>query len=74
MAGRLEDLKKQRAQLETALYSGTQSLKHGDKQIIYKTTADIRRALDDLDEQIAKLEGRGKIKIFNLYPSRGLRG
>ncbi|ENN91133.1 phage head-tail joining protein [Bartonella bovis] len=68
---RLAELKKQRKQLENALYSGAQSVRHGDKQVNHRSTEDIRKALTMLREEIALLEGYKPSYVYYLTTSRG---
>lgn len=68
---RLESLKRRREQIEEALYSGAQSVRHGDKQISNRSVEELRRALEMLNTQIADLEGRKRSRVFYFNISRG---
>lgn len=68
---RLESLKKRREQIEEALYSGAQSVRHGDKQVSNRSVEELRRALEMLNTQIATLEGRKRSRVFYFNISRG---
>ncbi|WP_208434641.1 phage head-tail joining protein [Bartonella taylorii] len=68
---RLESLKRRREQIEEALYSGAQSVRHGDKQVSNRSVEELRRALEMLDTQIADLEGRKRSRVFYFNISRG---
>lgn len=68
---RLESLKKRREQIEEALYSGAQSVRHGDKQVSNRSVEDLRKALEMLNREIADLEGRKRSRVFYLNISRG---
>ncbi|UNF39112.1 phage head-tail joining protein [Bartonella krasnovii] len=68
---RLESLKRRREQIEEALYSGAQSVRHGDKQISNRSVEELRRALEMLNTQIANLEGRKRARVFYFNISRG---
>ncbi|WP_019220226.1 phage head-tail joining protein [Bartonella florencae] len=68
---RLENLKRRREQIEEALYSGAQSVRHGDKQISNRSVEELRRALEMLNRQIADLEGRKSARVFYFNISRG---
>ncbi|SSZ40182.1 phage head-tail joining protein [Bartonella grahamii] len=68
---RLESLKRQREQIEEALYSGAQSVRHGDKQVSNRSVEELRRALEMLNTQIANLEGRKRSRVFYFNISRG---
>ncbi|WP_208433256.1 MULTISPECIES: phage head-tail joining protein [Bartonella] len=68
---RLESLKRRREQIEEALYSGAQSVRHGDKQVSNRSVEELRRALEMLNTQIADLEGRKRSRVFYFNISRG---
>ncbi|EJF85340.1 MULTISPECIES: phage head-tail joining protein [Bartonella] len=68
---RLENLKRRREQIEEALYSGAQSVRHGDKQVSNRSVEELRRALEMLNTQIADLEGRKRSRVFYFNISRG---
>ncbi|AGF74836.1 putative phage related protein [Bartonella australis AUST/NH1] len=68
---RLESLKKRREELEDALYSGAQSVRHGDKQVSNRSVEELRRAIQMLDGQIADLESRRRSRVFYFNISRG---
>ena len=62
----------QRDALLQALYQGVLTVKAGDKTVTYKSNKEMRDALALLDEEIALLEGRGKIKRILTYGRKGL--
>jgi hypothetical protein len=66
------DLRIQRDALLHALYQGVLTVKAGDKSVTYKSNKEMRDALALLDEEIAVLEGRGKIKRILTYGRKGL--
>ncbi|EJF78181.1 hypothetical protein ME7_00172 [Bartonella birtlesii LL-WM9] len=68
---RLESLKRRREQIEEALYSGAQSVRHGDKQVSNRSVEELRRALEMINTQIANLEGRKRSRVFYFNISRG---
>ncbi|WP_375647673.1 MULTISPECIES: phage head-tail joining protein [unclassified Bartonella] len=68
---RLENLKRRREQIEEALYSGAQSVRHGDKQVSNRSVEELRRALEMLNTQIADLEGSKRSRVFYFNISRG---
>lgn len=68
---RLESLKRRREQIEEALYSGAQSVRHGDKQVSNRSVEELRRALEMINTQIADLEGRKGSRVFYFNISRG---
>jgi hypothetical protein len=68
----LEDHKVLRNALFQALCQGVLTVKAGDKSVTYKSNKEMRDALALLDEKIALLEGRGKIKRILTYGRKGL--
>ncbi|WP_212112986.1 phage head-tail joining protein [Bartonella queenslandensis] len=68
---RLESLKRRREQIEEALYSGAQSVRHGDKQVSNRSVEELRKALEMINTQIADLEGRKSSRVFYFNISRG---
>ncbi|WP_375624572.1 phage head-tail joining protein [Bartonella sp. TT119HLJHH] len=68
---RLENLKRRREQIEEALYSRAQSVRHGDKQVSNRSVEELRRALEMLNTQIANLKGRKRSRVFYFNISRG---
>ena len=68
----LQKLEIQRDALLQAMYQGVLTVKAGDKSVTYKSNKEMRDALALLDEEIAVLEGRGKIKRILTYGSKGL--
>lgn len=68
----LHDLKYQRDVLFQALCQGVLTVKAGDKSVTYKSNKEMRDALALLDEEIAVLEGRGKVKRILTYGRKGL--
>jgi len=71
MSTRLDRLKSQRESLEASLYSGAQSVRHGDKQLYNRSVEEIRKALGELDEAIAEEEGRRRSRVIYLVAVRG---
>jgi|GEM_PF-5406963 len=68
---RLEQLKSQRESLAASLYSGAQSVRHGDKQLYNRSVAEITKALSALDEEIALEEGRTRSRLIYPVMTRG---
>lgn len=71
MCDDLADLKKRRISLRAALYSGAQSVRHSDKQVMNRSVDEIKKAIEALDEQIATLEGRRRSRVFYIDARRG---
>ena len=68
----LQKLEIQRDALLQAMYQGVLTVKAGDKSVTYKSNKEMRDALALLDEEIAVLEGRGKVKRILTYGRKGL--
>ena len=68
----LAELRTQRDALLLALCQGVLTVKAGDKSVTYKSNKEMRDALALLDEEIAVLEGRGKVKRILTYGRKGL--
>jgi len=71
MTSRLDELKNRRDALEASLYSGAQSVRHGDKQLYNRSVEEIKKAMGELDEAIAEEEGRQRSHVFYLDVKRG---
>jgi len=71
MSTKLDELKAQKATLEASLYSGAQSVRHGDKQLYNRSVEEIRKALAVLEEEIAMEEGKRRPRIFYPVAARG---
>ena len=67
-----QQLKVQRDALFQALCQGILTVKAGDKTVTYKSNKEMRDALALLDEEIANLEGKGKVKRILTYGRKGL--
>lgn len=61
----------ERDELKSAMRSGALSVRHGDKSVTYRSMSEMRAALDDLNDEIAELEGRKKRRITYVRQSRG---
>lgn len=70
-SNKLEQLRTQRDALERALYTGALSVRHGDKQVNYRSVEDLKTAIDALENQILKLEGRRRSRIIYIDSRRG---
>ncbi len=67
-----QELKAQRDILFHALCQGVLTVKAGDKSVTYKSNKEMRDALALLDEEIAVLDGSGKIRRILTYGRKGL--
>jgi hypothetical protein len=68
----LEQFKTQRDALMTARFQGVLTVKAGDKQVTYRSDAEMRTALNDLERRIATLEGRSMSRRILTYTDKGL--
>ena len=68
----LAQLIAQRDALQSARYSGALQIRAGDKWISYKSDAELRRALADIEQQIAKAQGRRRSSLIRTTASKGL--
>ena len=69
----LADLIAQRDALQSARYSGAMRIRAGDKWLDYKSDAEMRRALDDLNDQIAAAQGhRRGLRLARTTATKGL--
>lgn len=69
----LADLIVQRDALQNARYSGALRIRAGDKLIDYKSDAEMRRALADIEQQIANAQGRRSgLRLIRTAASKGL--
>lgn len=66
----LEQLKAQRAALQKARRTGVARVRNGDQSVEYRSDAEIKTALADLEREIAEAEGRPTVKrIRRVYVS-----
>jgi len=68
----LEQLKTQREALQAARFNGVLTVRAGDKLVTYKSDADLRAAMGDLEQEIAKAEGRVRARSIRTYCSKEL--
>ena len=68
----LEQLKAQREALLAARFSAALTIRAGDKWLTYKSDAELQSALDDLEREIAKAEGRPRARRIRIYAGKGL--
>lgn len=68
----LEQLKSQRDALCAARYTGTLVVKAGDKQVTYKSDAEMASALAALERDITALHGKRRSKRVLTYALKGL--
>lgn len=68
----LTELKRLRDELLAARFSGALSVKAGEQQVTYRSEAEMRAALADLEAQIARLEGRPSARRARVWCAKGL--
>ena len=68
----LDELKLRHSALLTARYSGTRSVSYDGKTVDYRSVAEIDRAIEGLDREIATLEGRRIVRQVRILTSKGL--
>lgn len=67
-----KELLSKRDKLLDAIYQGVLTVKAGDKTVTYKSNREMRDALASIDEEIAALEGKIKVKRILTYARNGL--
>lgn len=68
----LIDLKTRREALAASRSSGVAKVSYDGKTVEYRSLAEIDRAIDVLDREIATLEGRRVIRQVRVMTSKGL--
>lgn len=68
----LEELKAQRKALTQMKRTGVLTLTHGDKTIKHRNMDELQAALNDLNSEIAVLEGRPMRRVRYLSVRKGL--
>lgn len=63
----LAQLQAQRDALRTALYQGVLSVRAGDKSVNYKSNAEMREALRELEAEIQNMKGKKRVKRILPY-------
>lgn len=71
MTETVAELKAQRASLKAALRSGALSVRHGDKQVMYRSVEEIKKALAVLDDEIAEASGKRRSRVMYVDARRG---
>lgn len=56
------------AALKAARYSGHSRLRHGDRDIAYKSDAEMDAAIQALEAEVAREAGRGR-KVYHVTPA-----
>lgn len=70
-ADEIAELKKLRKRLREALLSGALSVRHGDKQVMYRSVDELKKAIASLDDELRTLEGRRRKRITYVDARRG---
>ena len=68
----LAELQTRREALAASRASGVARVSYDGKTVEYRSLAEIDRAIDVLDRQIAALEGRRVIRQIPVTPNKGL--
>ena len=68
----LAELKTRREALSTSRASGVARVSYDGKSVEYRSLAEIDRAIDVLDREIAMLEGRRIIRQIRVITTKGL--
>ena len=68
----LVDLKTRREALAASRSSGVARVSYDGKTVEYRSLAEIDRAIDVLDREIATLEGRSMIRQVRVTTNKGL--
>jgi len=68
----LAELQTRRDALAASRVSGVARVSYDGKTVEYRSTAEIDRAIDVLDREIARLEGRSVIRQVRVTTTKGL--
>lgn len=68
----LARLIEQRDALQSARYSGAMRIRAGDKWFDYKSDAEMRRALEDIEAEIAAAQGHRRKRLIRTMATKGL--
>lgn len=68
----LAQLQAWKASLEEARYAGERTVEYGDKKVEYRTDAEMRTALADLNRQIDAASGASRIALIRVSSSKGI--
>lgn len=65
-------LNTQKFELVSAMRSGALNVKHGDKQVQYRSIAEMQGVLDKINDELAEAEtGQKKKRVIYVVASRG---
>ena len=68
----IDDLKAQKDALDRARFGGVRTVQHGDKQVTYKTQAEMDKASAALGDAINAAQGKRRNRQVRIYTNRGL--
>ncbi len=68
----LTQLQAWKAALEAARYAGERSVQYGDKKVEYRTDAEMRAALADLNRQMDAVSGTPRVSMILTSSSKGI--
>ncbi len=69
---RLTQIKDWKANLEAARFAGLRVVQRDGRSVEYRTDAEMRQAIADLNREIAAAEGRPPVSTIKFYGSKGL--
>lgn len=72
MTADIATLQARREALKQALASGHHSVQQGDKRIQFRSVDEIRKALEDVEREIANASGVRRPRLFRAVYRRGL--
>ncbi|MCX8016973.1 MAG: hypothetical protein N2690_03575 [Rhodocyclaceae bacterium] len=68
----LEELLRLRDELLAARYAGVLSVRAGEQTVTYRSEAELRAALAELEAHIAKAQGKGRVQRARAWCAKGL--
>lgn len=68
----LQDLQQRYEELLAARYSGALTVRAGEQWVTYRSDAELRAALQDLQQRIEQLQGRRRMQRCRAWCAKGL--
>lgn len=68
----LEELQARKTKLETIRFSGVQAASTDGDSVTYRTPAELQRAIQAVDDQIAALTGSATVKRVYIQADKGV--
>lgn len=72
MAADLTTLEARRDALKSALTSGTQSVSYGNYHKTFRSVADLREAIADVESDISQITGTSFVRTYRFHSRKGL--